>query len=483
VRHLVAAAGLVKLFLPPFLGLPEISTRAAGTSGDFGGLIPFITPLPTGSAAAAGGSHEAIAPAAVLLVLWAVIVLAKLAAALSESIGLALRLRGAQPVPEDQLPRLPGAGRMRVLVSDMTAVPMTLAFLPGRIFVPEAWKDWNGRCREMVLLHEVAHVRRRDGLILMLQIIARAIYFFHPLVALLDRRISAYREMACDDATVGPDRDSSAEYSRYLVEIAGSVVRCPAACGSASALIRRKNELLARVRYQLEEGRMSSFSKARSLLLAALIALAAASLSWHRGGASTDGSYPDQPPPPEPPKQESAGGMRRINVLLQSDGTEVDGKSVGMQALGEVLAGIAGDDPGGVMISLVCDSDVPMGQVRIFHEILTEGGIDKIRYLNDGGEGHPIQLPPKKALERLEELPVDLIVDVSVTAGGGLVVGTRKIEPEKLTAEIKGRLEQKPFAVVVIHNMQDTTYGDFVRALGLVREAGAERIAIRFAEE
>ena len=172
----------------------------------------------------------------------------------------------------------------------------------------------------MVLLHEMAHLNRHDGIVLIMQIFARAIYFYHPFVALLDRRLSEYREMACDDATVGRDRDSGVEYSRYLVEIAESVVRCPAVCGSASALIRRKNELLRRVSYQLEEGRMRSISRTRVMVLMAAIVLLAVSLSWYRGEASAGSDVPVPPTQPAapvhpaPPSQESTGSIRSINV-------------------------------------------------------------------------------------------------------------------------------------------------------------------------
>jgi len=481
VRYLIALAGLIKLVLPPFMRIPAIMSIPGVSGAGYGSLIPFGTGSDGGSAVAIPETAgESLTAAGALFSIWALIVLAGLVYTVSGSFRLALRLRGARPVIDKDIPAVPGIENIRVLRSGRIAIPITVAFLPGRIYVPSAWDRWTPSCRSMVLRHEMAHLNRRDGLVLIMQIIARAIYFFHPLVAMLDRRLSEYREMACDDATVGRDRDSSVEYSRYLVEIAESVVRCPAVCGSASALIRRKNELLARVSYQLEEGRMRSISRTRVIILAAAIVLLAVSLSWYRGDASTGDGYPQPPQPPKPPKEESGSGKRMVSVVLESDGVDIDGKSIDISQLDEALGIVGGDDPGSVMVRFECADNVPMGHVRIFHEALTEAGIDKIRYDKGEGEGLALQLPPKAARDRLDELPRDLVIDVAVGSGGDIFVGSQMVKAGDLTTTIKRSLEKSPEAVVVIRNEDETTYGDFVQVLGLLKKAGAQRIVVEF---
>ena len=481
VRYLIALTGLVKLVLPPFLRIPSILTISEKAAGGYGHLIPFVTGSSGESVeATSAAAGQGLTPAGAILGIWALVVLAGLVYAAAGSIRLVLRLRGARPVPDGDLPAVNGLEAISIFRSDRIAMPITVAFLPGRIYVPVAWDEWTPSCRRMVLMHEMAHLNRHDGIILIMQIIARAIYFFHPLVAVLDRRLSEYREMACDDATVGWDRDSGVEYSRYLVEIAESVVRCPAVCGSASALIRRKNELLRRVSYQLEEGRMRSISKTRVMMLAAAIVLLAVSLSWYSGDASTGGDYPAPPKPPKPPEEASESGKRVVNVSLESDGVDIDGKSIVMSQLSEALKSVGGGDPGSVMVKFVCADDVPMGDIRIFHEALTEAGIDKIRYGNGEGEGLALQLPPKAALDRLEEMPEKLIIDVILYENGDATVGFRKVKPGELSETIENQLAENPLAIVVIHNDQNTSYGDFARVLGLVKNCGAERIVVKF---
>ena len=55
---------------------------------------------------------------------------------------------------------------------------------------------------EAVLLHELEHVRRRDNLFGLFQTALRCLYWFHPLVWWLERRMLAERERACDDRVV-----------------------------------------------------------------------------------------------------------------------------------------------------------------------------------------------------------------------------------------------------------------------------------------
>jgi BlaR1 peptidase M56 len=54
----------------------------------------------------------------------------------------------------------------------------------------------------VILLHEFAHLRRWDDWTNLIQKIVRALFFFHPAVWWIEKRISVEREMACDDAVL-----------------------------------------------------------------------------------------------------------------------------------------------------------------------------------------------------------------------------------------------------------------------------------------
>jgi hypothetical protein len=70
-----------------------------------------------------------------------------------------------------------------------------------------------------VLSHELAHLRRFDHLIVMFQRLLEALFFFHPAVWCLSRRLDQEREKACDDLVVNAGHNR-ADYAEALVNLA-----------------------------------------------------------------------------------------------------------------------------------------------------------------------------------------------------------------------------------------------------------------------
>jgi beta-lactamase regulating signal transducer with metallopeptidase domain len=96
-----------------------------------------------------------------------------------------------------------GAGSITVATSEYVRVPSAIGFWQRTIVLP-AWalrelapEDFN-----VILLHEFAHLRRGDDWTNLIQKIVRALFFFHPAVWWIENRLSAEREMACDDAVL-----------------------------------------------------------------------------------------------------------------------------------------------------------------------------------------------------------------------------------------------------------------------------------------
>jgi biopolymer transport protein ExbD len=234
------------------------------------------------------------------------------------------------------------------------------------------------------------------------------------------------------------------------------------------------------------------------LALSAAIVLLAVSLSWYGGGASAQSDPPPPPPkgetpppppkgaaPPPPPKGQGQSGerlIRPLSVLLKSDGARIDGEMVGYDQLVEKLEIFGGRDPENVTVNLVCDDDVPMSDVRVFQETLLKLGISRISYVNGSGDHLPLQLPPQKAMDRLAEMPDEMLVDIYVGPGEGIRIGGRKVKTGSLTNVLKSVLEAQPMAIVVINNGSDTGYGDFTEVLKAVKAAGADRVVVKFDE-
>lgn len=102
------------------------------------------------------------------------------------------------------------AERMRVhqnvelLESVQVAVPMVIGFLKPVVLVPLGMlANLPAGQVEAILLHELAHIRRRDYLVNLVQIFCENIFFFNPAILWISRLIREEREHCCDDLAIG----------------------------------------------------------------------------------------------------------------------------------------------------------------------------------------------------------------------------------------------------------------------------------------
>jgi hypothetical protein len=105
-------------------------------------------------------------------------------------------------------------------VSDDLHVPTALGFFLPMIVMP-AWAMRELSTAELhsILIHELAHLRRRDDWTNLAQKIVRALLFFHPAVWWLEHKLSLEREMACDDEVLAQTENARA-YAACLVSLA-----------------------------------------------------------------------------------------------------------------------------------------------------------------------------------------------------------------------------------------------------------------------
>ena len=103
--------------------------------------------------------------------------------------------------------------------SGLIAVPLTVGWLRPKILLPLEWREWDREKLDAVLVHEAAHVRRRDGLVAALAGINRCLFWFHPLAWMLERRLRLLAELACDEACVATLGDRE-QYARLLLDMA-----------------------------------------------------------------------------------------------------------------------------------------------------------------------------------------------------------------------------------------------------------------------
>src|SRR5579863_10961 len=195
--------------------------------------LPFFdSSVGVRGAALFGGSHSAFrlpgSWAIEIFIIWAVIAGAGLA-----KIGFGLwqlgRLRRScsvvdlailDPVLRQTVNEFGTSRRVMVCSSDRVRVPAALGFLhPAIVFPSWALRELSTLELKAVLLHELAHLRRRDDWTNLAQEILRAIFFFHPALWLVGRGLSLEREMACDDFVLA-GASSPRVYAQCLVSLA-----------------------------------------------------------------------------------------------------------------------------------------------------------------------------------------------------------------------------------------------------------------------
>jgi beta-lactamase regulating signal transducer with metallopeptidase domain len=133
-----------------------------------------------------------------------------------------------------------------VLVSARMEVPTAIGFYKPAIILP-AWLLESTPAEELkyILLHELAHLRRRDDWTNLAQKILKALLFFLPSVWWIERRLSLDREMACDDAVLAHS-GSPRGYAECLARVAErSFLRRQIAL--AQAAVGRVRQLTTRV--------------------------------------------------------------------------------------------------------------------------------------------------------------------------------------------------------------------------------------------
>jgi beta-lactamase regulating signal transducer with metallopeptidase domain len=109
--------------------------------------------------------------------------------------------------------------RVNLLQTSERAMPMTWGILRPAILIPAEAETWPIERRSLVLMHELAHVKRRDALAQLLGQIARAAYWFNPLAWIAVRRLAHLRERACDDVVLNCGVRAS-DYAEELLTIA-----------------------------------------------------------------------------------------------------------------------------------------------------------------------------------------------------------------------------------------------------------------------
>jgi beta-lactamase regulating signal transducer with metallopeptidase domain len=207
---------------------------------------------------------------------------------------------------------------VRLLRSLDRNMPMAFGLRRPTILIPAIADTWSEDRRRAVLLHELAHIERRDCLTQLLAEVACAAYWMHPAVWLVAQRLRVERELACDDRVLAVGT-AARDYATHLLELAYSLggYRSPALVVSMARPRQLEGRMLAvldAARNRVTPPRLARVAGliATAALVVPLAAAEAVMISdsseaprmteWAARSASVESqASPRAPQPPAPP--------------------------------------------------------------------------------------------------------------------------------------------------------------------------------------
>ena len=135
---------------------------------------------------------------------------------------------GAEQAPDDWQDKLAQLAmrvgvrvRVRLMITAQVAVPCVVGWMKPIILIPPAaLVGLSALQLEMVLAHELSHIRRHDYLVNLLQLLVETMLFYHPVVRWISQDARRERELCCDDSAVQACGDAL-HYAHALTDLAG----------------------------------------------------------------------------------------------------------------------------------------------------------------------------------------------------------------------------------------------------------------------
>jgi beta-lactamase regulating signal transducer with metallopeptidase domain len=183
------------------------------------------------------------------------------------------------------LARLAGAAVVRVVAHPRVEIPFAFGILRPTIVVPGRWSSWTKERLNIVLMHELAHVKRWDALWNVAAQIVCALMWMNPLAWKVCSLLQREAELSCDDLVLSfgvPPTAYASTILGILRSARGAALRTPSlARGGSKTLRERLTRILSsgpdRIRPRLRK-------RSRGVAVAAglLLPLLALSFSFHR---------------------------------------------------------------------------------------------------------------------------------------------------------------------------------------------------------
>ncbi|NND98159.1 MAG: hypothetical protein HKN47_12600 [Pirellulaceae bacterium] len=175
-------------------------------------------------------------------------------------------------------------------VSDF-AVPAVFGFFRPVICLPRDIDTASSDQIDMILMHEVAHIKRRDSLVLSVALVIRSLHWFNPVAWLAVSRLRQFIEQSADDVVARRTRQFSPRaYGELLLRYASVESDCAMPAGVGLLMASPSAALTRRVMLLQSCGDRHWFIRTMSAALIALVAVV----------GLTDAQTPEPDTPPDP---------------------------------------------------------------------------------------------------------------------------------------------------------------------------------------
>jgi len=159
-------------------------------------------------------------------------------------------------------------------ISNRITSPCTLGHFKPVILLPAGLLTGISQAHvEVILLHELAHIRRRDYAFGLFQMLINILFFFNPMTLWISSAINTERENACDDIAVDICQ-SPRLFSQALQEVVAIAHRKNATANKLAtpmSIIGKKMSLLNRIKRQFNQRRPLSQALEKSIAASLLI--------------------------------------------------------------------------------------------------------------------------------------------------------------------------------------------------------------------
>jgi len=360
--YMLWMVGLFKILLPTNIKLPDFLIESNLSTSH---KIPILT-MPEISAASIGANF--LSYKGYLFCFWILVVIWLLMLWLYRNFKFNRLVNSCQLLEKDFGNH---GGKVRFFVGKKIKTPFTKGIFSPRIYLPQQALSWPEDELKAVIMHESAHIKRKDTFFIAFQNVVQILYFFHPLVWFANLQISRFREKACDDFAIQSMHGNFLEYSNYLLKSLNRVIFWQPLPSISNYFFQSRKSIFNRFEYILsrKENVMIKLNFIQKLILVGLLG-AAIALSCQKKTFKQDIDAKKAPQETE-----------KKFVEYDTPPTPVGGfKAIGKHLVYPELARKAGIE-GKVMVEVKINLDGSVSEAKVLESLGESNGCDEAAIL------------------------------------------------------------------------------------------------------